>query len=182
MRPYGCTFTGCSETFKKIEDWKRHENSQHIHLEMWRCDHELPEVDECAKVYYRQQTFREHLNGKHQLDNDAIKVKAELCRIGRNNQGRFWCGFCIKLIDLRAKGADAWGERFSHIDDHFMGRHDLAQQGIQDWFPVNRAKPKNIEMQGNGLEMIRVAIGNLRLGELWEWFFYRSSRMSRLGK
>jgi hypothetical protein len=37
---------------------------------------------------------------------------------------------------------DAWTERFDHIDDHFMGRHGLTKQAIQDWIPVDSDKPK----------------------------------------
>jgi hypothetical protein len=126
----------CQETFGNKGDWKRHENSEHYHLEMWRCD-ERTEDDGCGTVCYRQQTFQNHLKKEHQLNDDAIKAKLELYRIGRNCQNHFWCGFCIKLTDLRAKGLAAWTERFDHIDDHFMGRGDLVQKSIQDWVPVD---------------------------------------------
>lgn len=62
--------------------------------------------------------------------------------MGRNGQARFWCGFCIKLIDLKEKGVDAWKERFDHIDEHFMGHRDLPEQSIEDWVPVDNDKPK----------------------------------------
>jgi hypothetical protein len=62
----------------------------------------------------------------------VLKTKVEACRIGLNCQARFWCGFCIKLIDLKNKGLDARAERFDHIDDHFMGSHDFFKQSIQD--------------------------------------------------
>jgi len=142
-RPYGCTFLTCNKTFGSKNDWKRHENSQHFQLETWRCDEERPEGGACAKVCYRKQTFQEHLGKEHQIsDEDAVKNKLEACRIGRNCQARFWCGFCTKLIELKKKGLDAWTERFDHIDDHFMGRHGLTKQGIQDWIPVDSDKPK----------------------------------------
>jgi hypothetical protein len=142
-RPYGCTFLTCNKTFGSKNDWKRHENSQHFHLETWRCDEEKPEGGACAKVCYRRQTFQDHLKKEHHMeDNDTIKNKVETCRIGRNCQARFWCGFCIKLIELKKKGLDAWTERFDHIDDHFMGRRDLKKQSILDWIPVNSDKPK----------------------------------------
>ena len=142
-RPYGCTFLTCNKTFGSKNDWKRHENSQHFHLETWRCDEEKLEGGACAKVCYRRQTFQDHLKKEHHMeDNDTIKNKVETCRIGRNCQARFWCGFCIKLINLQKKGLDAWTERFDHIDDHFMGRHDLKKQSILDWIPVDSDKPK----------------------------------------
>jgi hypothetical protein len=75
-------------------------------------------------------------------DTKIIETKIDLCRMGRNHQVRFWCGFCAKLIDLKRKGIDAWTERFDHIDDHFMGNHSFKCQSIQDWVPVNSDKPK----------------------------------------
>jgi hypothetical protein len=146
-RPYGCTFLTCSKTFGSKNDWKRHENSQHYHLETWRCDEERPEGGACAKVCYRRQSFQDHLKRDHQLpDDDNLKTKLEDCRIGRNCQARFWCGFCTELIVLKKKGLEAWAERFDHIDDHFMGRKPFPKQSIQDWVPVDSDKPRgNIE-------------------------------------
>ncbi|KAF5877081.1 putative c2h2 type zinc finger domain protein [Botrytis fragariae] len=142
-RPYGCTFSACNKTFGSKNDWKRHENSQHFHLETWRCDNEKPEGGACAKVSYRRQAFQEHLKKEHAIiDQDAVKTKVDACRIGRNCQARFWCGFCKTLVDLKKNGLDAWIERFDHIDNHFMGRHGLQKQSIQDWIPVDSDKPK----------------------------------------
>ncbi|KAK0108178.1 hypothetical protein ONS95_003001 [Cadophora gregata] len=142
-RPYGCTFPTCNKDFGSKNDWKRHENSQHFHLEIWRCDTERPEGGTCAKVCYRRQTFQDHLKKEHQISEpEDVKKKIDDCRIGRNCQSRFWCGFCKKLVDLKKKGLDAWTERFDHIDDHFMGRAPFPKQGIQDWVPVDSDKPK----------------------------------------
>lgn len=144
-RPYGCTFPACNnKTFGSKNDWKRHENSQHIHLETWRCDEEKPQGGVCAKVCYRKQSFTDHLQKDHLMsNNDAVATKAKSCHIGRNCQARFWCGFCVKPIDLKKKGVDAWAERFDHIDNHFMGRHGFTQQSIQDWLPADSSeRPK----------------------------------------
>ena len=70
-RPYGCTFLACNKTFGSKNDWKRHENSQHFHLETWRCDKEKPEGGACAKVSYRRQTFQEHLKKEHDIIDQA---------------------------------------------------------------------------------------------------------------
>jgi len=79
----------------------------------------------------------------HQIDEDkVITSKLDECRIGRNCQTRFWCGFCRKLIDLKKRGLDAWTERFDHIDDHFMGRKGLEVQRIRDWVNVDGKKPR----------------------------------------
>lgn len=74
-------------------------------------------------------------------DDAEVKKKVDGCRIGRNCQARFWCGFCVKLVDLRKRGLEAWTERFDHIDDHFMGR-DMPGMRIVDWIPVDGDKPK----------------------------------------
>lgn len=142
-RPYGCTFLTCNKIFGSKNDWKRHENSQHFHLETWRCEEQKPEGGACAKVCYRRLSFQEHLKKEHNMSNDDnIKAKLDASRIGRNGQERFWCGFCNKLVELRKKGLEAWTERFDHIDDHFMGRHNFPKQSIQDWIPVDSDKPK----------------------------------------
>ena len=133
----------CSKTFGSKNDWKRHENSQHFHLETWRCDEEKDDGGACAKVCYRRQSFQDHLKKEHEVsDPEVLKTKIDACRIGRNCQARFWCGFCVKLVDLTKKGVEAWTERFDHIDDHFMGRHGLTKQDIQDWIPVDGDKPR----------------------------------------
>jgi hypothetical protein len=133
----------CNKLFGSKNDWKRHENSQHFHLETWRCDAEK-EGGACAKVCYRRPTFEDHLVKAHQmvLDSDPFKAKLDNCRIGRNCQSRFWCGFCNKLVELKKRGVEAWTERFDHIDDHFMGRHGLPKQSIRDWIPMDSDKPK----------------------------------------
>ena len=44
-RPFVCTFQryGCNATVGSKNEWKRHINVQHLHLETWRCD-----LDNCA--------------------------------------------------------------------------------------------------------------------------------------
>ena len=44
-RPFICTFQryGCNATVGSKNEWKRHINVQHLHLETWRCD-----LDACA--------------------------------------------------------------------------------------------------------------------------------------
>ncbi|RDL37639.1 uncharacterized protein BP5553_05072 [Venustampulla echinocandica] len=138
-KPYGCTFLECGKSFGSKNDWKRHENSQHFQLEAWRCDKQLPKGGACSKLCYRRQNFEEHLKQEHQIpdDADALTDALEGCRIGRSCDARFWCGFCVKLVDLKEKGLAAWTERFDHIDDHFMGRKSFSKQNILQWVPVD---------------------------------------------
>lgn len=140
-RPYGCTFRPCKKSFGSKNDWRRHENSQHFHLETWRCDVTPPSSSRdtvCLNVYYRQQNFQAHLELAHGLTkNAAVEKKFETCRLGRHCQSRFWCGFCAKSVELKRKGIEAWNERFDHIDDHYMGRNGNPPQTIQDWAAVD---------------------------------------------
>ncbi|KAI8950647.1 hypothetical protein F4801DRAFT_331600 [Xylaria longipes] len=127
-KPYGCTMAGCDKRFGSKNDWKRHENTQHFMLEMWRCDEEG-----CEKVYYRREIFRGHLEKDHQTtDQNVLEAKLEKCRVGRNCEARFWCGFCQEVVEIKQKGIQAWAERFDHIDEHFTGRN-RAQKEISEW-------------------------------------------------
>ncbi len=150
-RPYACTFTSCNKMFGCKDDWKRHENSQHFHLESWRCSEErLDGEGICARNFYRRQQFRQHLAEKHNItDTKIIMSKLDQCRLGNNCQTRFWCGSCTMLIDLRNKGLDAWTERFDHIDDHFMGSNGFPQTLIAEWVPIDSDKPQGANQSSN---------------------------------
>ncbi|KAJ3958088.1 hypothetical protein N0V92_005340 [Colletotrichum tropicale] len=143
-KPYGCTFSGCSKRFGSKNDWKRHENSQHFQLEVWKCSEKRTDDDNtqtettCGKVCHRRETFRSHLQKEHKMD-DASQVDKALedCRVGRNCESRFWCGFCVKIIEITKKGANAWTERFNHIDNHYAGRDNVAKKDISEWKNVD---------------------------------------------
>lgn len=141
-RPYGCTFKDCTKTFGSKNDWKRHENDQHFQLEVWKCDVFFGSVEKsevpCGKVSYRRENFRTHLQHGHGLCEDEIETRLENCRIGRNWEGAFWCGFCKKRIPLQQKGKDGWDERFNHINDHFFGKgQDGIKYEIKTWEILN---------------------------------------------
>jgi hypothetical protein len=140
VKPYACTFAKCDKKFGSKNDWKRHENSQHFQLEIWRCaekaaDH--PEQPECGKVYHRRESLKFHLERDHDIrDHAVLDKKLAECRMGRNFDSRFWCGFCQKTIEPTGKGGPAHSERFDHIDDHFIGR-DMPKADIKDWKHVD---------------------------------------------
>ncbi|KAK5015760.1 hypothetical protein LTR60_002723, partial [Cryomyces antarcticus] len=139
-RPYGCTFPECNKKFGSKNDWKRHENSQHFQLAMWRC-HEPKNsaAGPCAALFFRRDFFEEHLKKKHNYtDKNRIHHQLTVRRIGRNGQVRFWCGFCKDILELKEKGVEAWDERFKHIDNHFIKDH----KNIEDWLCVKANKTK----------------------------------------
>ncbi|KAL9011286.1 MAG: hypothetical protein Q9173_003859 [Seirophora scorigena] len=124
-------------------DWKRHENTQHYQIETWRCqEHSTTSaLGQCARIFYRREQFQGHLREKHGLENeDQIRDQSKSCRIGRNGQSTFWCGFCRKIVELKMEGLDAWEERFSHIDN----LHYKVGQTICDWVPLDSDIPKGV--------------------------------------
>ncbi|OHW94542.1 hypothetical protein CSPAE12_06912 [Colletotrichum incanum] len=144
-KPYGCTFSNCKKRFGSKNDWKRHENSQHFQVEMWKCHEKRAdnENESCGKVCHRRETFRSHLAKEHKMDDaERIDKVLEKCRVGRNGEPRFWCGFCIKIVEITAKGANAWAERFNHIDSHYAGRHNLSKKDHSEWVAVDPELPE----------------------------------------
>ncbi|KAI1418665.1 hypothetical protein F5Y13DRAFT_184305 [Hypoxylon sp. FL1857] len=136
LKPYGCTFSECNKKFGSKNDWKRHENSQHYMLEHWRCDEKQARnsSEVCGKAIYRRELFKQHLGTSHNIKDQAtLEIKLETCRVGRNCEARFWCGFCRGIIEIKKEGIEAWTERFNHIDDHFHGRNNQAKREISDW-------------------------------------------------
>ncbi|KAK4190601.1 hypothetical protein QBC35DRAFT_61304 [Podospora australis] len=142
-KPYACTFHQCDKRFGSKNDWKRHENSQHYQLEIWRCvevtggeglDHA------CGKVYHRRESLKAHLEKDHQMKDWAlVEKKLEEFRHGRNFESRFWCGFCVKTIEPQGCGGPAHSERFDHIDDHFMGKNGFEKAYIATWKSLDAA-------------------------------------------
>ncbi|KAH6649856.1 hypothetical protein F5144DRAFT_588478 [Chaetomium tenue] len=136
-KPYACTFAKCCKKFGSKNDWKRHENSQHFQLEIWRCAEQTadrPDQQECGKVCHRRESLKSHLEKDHGMYGQAmLDKKLSDCRLGRNFESRFWCGFCQKTIEPTGKGGPAHSERFDHIDDHFNGKNGLPKADINNW-------------------------------------------------
>ncbi|KAF3058430.1 C2H2 type zinc finger domain protein [Daldinia childiae] len=136
LKPYGCTFPDCNKKFGSKNDWKRHENSQHLMLEHWICDEKQADKssESCGRNFPRRELFKHHLSVHHRItDQEFLDRKLEACRVGRNHETRFWCGFCQEIIEITKEGIEAWTERFNHIDDHFQGRNNRAKKDINDW-------------------------------------------------
>lgn len=133
-KPYACTHAECMKKFGSKNDWKRHENSQHIQLEYWRCGDKARDRDsQCGKICHRRETFRIHLEKDHDIvEPKVIEKRCSESRIGRNFESRYWCGFCQKTIEFTKNGGHAWSERFNHIDEHFVGRN-REKMDIKDW-------------------------------------------------
>lgn len=135
-RPFACTFRGCGKSFGSKNDWKRHENSQHFQLELWKCGVIAPKsTGLCGKLSFRRESHITHLKNAHNIiDKQEIQKWTNDAHIGRNNFKTFWCGFCPKerggliikgcVVQLKKKGLDGWDERFDHLGKHFEeGNH-----------------------------------------------------------
>lgn len=147
-KPYGCTFSKCSKTFGSKNDWKRHENSQHHQLELWKCDEQgkTGPNELCGRACHRREQFKSHLLRDHDISDLAmIEAKLNSCRVGRDCGTRFWCGFCEDIVDIREGG---WTERFDHIDNHFSGRNS-AKMSISEWKSCEPESP-DIDLHSPG--------------------------------
>ncbi|KAI2781403.1 hypothetical protein F4815DRAFT_492628 [Daldinia loculata] len=150
LKPYGCTFPGCNKKFGSKNDWKRHENSQHLMLEHWICDEKQADksFESCGRNFPRRELFKQHLSVQHRImEPERLDRKLETCRVGRNLETRFWCGFCQEIIKITKEGIGAWAERFNHIDDHFQGRNNQTKRDIGDW-KANDSEDTSITSSG----------------------------------
>ncbi|KAJ6443258.1 transcription factor Zn, C2H2 [Purpureocillium lavendulum] len=131
QKPYGCTFKQCSKRFGSKNDWKRHESSQHYELETWNCD-----KPGCNKTCQRRESFKSHLQKDHGIKGaEEIDEMLEKCRMGRHCGPRFWCGFCVEVIEITAteRGGNSWTKRCDHIDNHLFGKEKLKKMDISEW-------------------------------------------------
>tara|TARA_R110002003_G_scaffold59_28_gene5408 strand:- start:10231 stop:11919 length:1689 start_codon:yes stop_codon:yes gene_type:complete len=139
-KPYGCTYPKCHKRFGAKSDWKRHENSQHFQLEVFRCGRTSADTGQvCGEHFFRVTAFKEHLETQHKLDSvDDLENEARRRRIGKNCQQRFWCGFHNEIIELKEKRNAAWDERFDHIAVHF----EKDKRSIEEWVCAEENKTK----------------------------------------
>jgi hypothetical protein len=106
-RPYGCTFANCNKLFGSKNDWERHENSQHFHWDCWRCGEEKKGGGVCAKVCHCRQPYEDHLRKEHAIsDTEVLTEKINSALIDQNLEFRFWCGFCVEVVELRRKSVE----------------------------------------------------------------------------
>ncbi|ELR04044.1 hypothetical protein VC83_06124 [Pseudogymnoascus destructans] len=147
-RPYHCTFPPCAKTFGSKNDWRRHENSQHLHYESWRCqlpsatttttatlqtqsqnrdrDHDKPSA--CKHISYHLDAFKSHLSRTHQIGSTELNDSATLARCLAPCPCTFHCGFCARRLPQRD-----WSARFDHFDGHFSGRGGAGKVEMAAW-------------------------------------------------
>lgn len=142
-KPYGCTYQHCTKRFGSKNDWKRHENSQHSQIELWKCNEpsRLDPSEICGKACHRREQFKAHVSKEHAITDPAeIDRRLGHCRVGRDCESRFWCGFCKTVVEISGRGPKAGTERFNHIDDHYSGRIG-PRMDISEWQSVDPDLP-----------------------------------------
>lgn len=134
-RPYGCTVKGCGKSFGSKNDWKRHESGQHSSpFDAWACDY-----DGCVAMFDDRLAFMQHLMEAHDTRHqEDVQSRTESCRIGRQGDSRFWCGFCAQVVEIDTVDQDAgrgncWSRRFDHIDSHLFGKDGFEGRKKQEW-------------------------------------------------
>ncbi|KAJ5782227.1 hypothetical protein N7457_004001 [Penicillium paradoxum] len=130
-RPYGCTFPHCAKSFGSKADWKRHESSQHLHVQSWFCTEHVGNSTSCEQLFYRLEKYTQHLR-QHGVEEYQVAASVGNNRLDLADGSHFWCGFCNHRVTLTKRGQAARDERFNHIDiEHFK----KGERG-QDWrFP-----------------------------------------------
>jgi hypothetical protein len=107
-------------------------------LEAFHCDQLNSSGQKCGQHCHRLLDFQKHL-AKHGITAHVqVENLLQRCKIGKNCQVQFWCGFCQKIQPLKAKRNAAWDERFDHIARHF----EKEQKLIDDWLCVEANRTK----------------------------------------
>lgn len=102
---------------------------------MWKCDEVVKGGRICPKACHRREVFERHLEVDHKIvEQEERDARQERCRVDRNSNTKFWCGFCeeVKEVDPRS-GTGAWSERYDHIGNHFTGGSSFEKRDIKDW-------------------------------------------------
>jgi len=139
-RPYGCTFSKCGKAFGSKNDWKRHENSQHFQPEMWRCrvGGENDLNRACADIFWHLEAFQEHLDEKHR-SLSREQVKDEI-RFSRIGRNGQSRFWCGFCRDIKALN-NRGVQAWDERFNHIDG-HFKKDQRIQDWICAENKKPK----------------------------------------
>ncbi|KAJ0119132.1 C2H2 type zinc finger domain-containing protein [Diaporthe amygdali] len=78
------------------------------------------------------------------------ELKLDYCRVGRDGESRFWCGFCKAIVETKGRDLKAGIERFNHIDDHYSGRN-APRMDISEWKSMDPEFPtKDMSSPGSG--------------------------------
>ena len=142
--PWACTVDMCHKPCGSKNDWKRHESRLHEQQESWRCEevhsnisgrsNPSPRDDACKRLFSTKDLYLKHLDDQHKIRESGLVSKlVKTQRIGPKSKGQYWCGFCNKIVVMKAIGVEGDSERYNHIDHHFT-KEGLK---ISQWKPLN---------------------------------------------
>jgi len=131
LAPYGCT-----SVFGSKNEWKRHVNTQHLRLDMWRCD-QCSDRETRPNDFNRKDLFIQHLRRMHHRTSEVLTVSN-----GKTSKSRSLCNddadpavheaeqrchirlrrppihSCCLFCPAEFNGHGSWEERMEHIGRH----------------------------------------------------------------
>ncbi|KZF23897.1 hypothetical protein L228DRAFT_260645 [Xylona heveae TC161] len=164
-RPFVCIFrnNGCSDSFEKKNEWKRHIRIQHLQLDHYNCalctiprDHSFNRKD-LFKTHLERMHFHKDVAGERpQLSfrnnawtKDNISELVQTCRVHvRKPPENSTCGFCGE----RFAGKDSWNECMEHVGLHFDRGCNISDwkvdKSVQNWL----IREGLVEATGTGVD------------------------------
>ena len=92
-----------------------------------------------VNISFASKSSKGHLRAQHKIcQPEQLRDQIKNDTIGKNCQGRFWCGFCKAVTGLKEKRNAAWDERFDHIAQHF----EKERKNIDEWVCVRANRTK----------------------------------------
>ncbi len=162
-RPFICTFHkyGCSSTVGSKNEWKRHINVQHMHLETWRCDvgvcappscgskehkHSSPspsgQLEPHGSLYHefdRKDLFTQHLKRMHapapsasRAEKDRFEKSIEETQKRCHRRLRDPPSYTICPYCPHHPVFDSWDDRVEHVGKHLERSDFDKNQEIED--------------------------------------------------
>lgn len=65
-----CTFEGCALFFVVSEQWKDHEQENHVQVELWKCP-----IGVCTQKSYTLKSYTKHIITAHKVTGKEIEAK-----------------------------------------------------------------------------------------------------------
>ncbi len=118
-----------------------HENSQHWKFESWTCKFGATAANPEGHCGYKGRhlhSFKGHAENRHLGKNKKEEVRAFVKKSRSVNNGFFhdtWCGFCTKRHKQGGSPEERLERRFSHIEDHLLGRNGRSTMVPDQWKP-----------------------------------------------
>lgn len=148
-RAFVCVFgfAGCPSTFASKNEWKRHNASQHLNLNYWRC-----ELENCGKAhaqaspkgssssgsgaaglrgseFNRKDLYTQHLRRMHapfavkrmnkkNAEWDERVKQLQVSAVRQRRSPPLLLGCPVKGCDTRFEGLSAWDDRMEHVGKH----------------------------------------------------------------